>query len=73
MLSSFYYKLVKIQESCAASICSHKVMYTTNRRHGVLARGGGVLRFELDGGVLLEPQNPYPSLRVILAEKGTHF
>ena len=35
--------------------------------------GGGVLRFELDRGVPLEPQNPYPSLRVILAEKGTHF
>ena len=34
---------------------------------------GGVLRFELDRGVPLEPQNPYPSLRVILAEKGTHF
>ena len=33
----------------------------------------GVLRFELDRGVPLEPQNPYPSLRVILAEKGTHF
>ena len=36
-------------------------------------RGGGVLRFELDRGVLLEPQNPYPSLRVILTGKGTHF
>ena len=35
--------------------------------------GGGVLRFELDGGVPLEPQNPCPFLRVILAEKGTHF
>ena len=34
---------------------------------------GGVLRFELDRGVPLEPQNLYPSLRVILAEKGTHF
>ena len=34
---------------------------------------GGVLRFELDRGVPLEPQNPYPSLRVILAKKGTHF
>ena len=34
---------------------------------------GGVLRYELDRGVPLEPQNPYPSLRVILAEKGTHF
>ena len=33
----------------------------------------GVLGFELDRGVLLEPQNPYPSLSVILAEKGTHF
>ena len=33
----------------------------------------GVLRFELDRGVSLKPQNPYPSLRVILAEKGTHF
>ena len=34
---------------------------------------GGVLRFEFDRGVPLEPQNPYPSLRVILAKKGTHF
>ena len=34
---------------------------------------GGLLRFELDRGVPLEPQNPYPSLRVILAKKGTHF
>ena len=34
---------------------------------------GGVIRFELDRGVPLEPRNPYPSLRVILAEKGTHF
>ena len=34
---------------------------------------GGVLRFELDKGVPLESQNPYPFLRVILAEKGTHF
>ena len=33
----------------------------------------GVLRFEFDRGVQLEPQNPYPSLRVILAKKGTHF
>ena len=33
----------------------------------------GILRFELDRGVPLEPQNPYPSLRVILAERGTHF
>ena len=40
---------------------------------GVIMDGhGGILRLGLDGGVPLEPQNPYPSLRVILAEKGTH-
>ena len=33
----------------------------------------GVLRFDMDRGVLLKPQNLYPSLRVILAEKCTHF
>ena len=37
------------------------------------SKSRGVLRTELDRGVSLEPQNPYPSLRVILAEKGTHF
>ena len=36
-------------------------------------RGGGVLRFELDKGVPLKLQNPYPSLRVILAKKGYPF
>ena len=46
-------------------------------------RGGGVLRCCLDGGARLKPPNPYPSLRVIwaervpiirgLAEKGTHY
>ena len=35
--------------------------------------GGGVLRFGLDRGVPLEPRNPYPLLRVIVAGKGTHF
>ena len=37
--------------------------------------GGGVLRFGLDGGggVPLEPQNPHPFSRVILAEKSTHL
>ena len=30
-------------------------------------------RFGLDGGVPLEPQNPYPFVRIILAEKGTIF
>ena len=34
---------------------------------------GGVLRCCLDGGARLKPPNPYPSLRVILAEKGTHY
>ena len=29
----------------------------------------GVLRFGLDGGVPLEPQNPYPFLRLILQRK----
>ena len=38
-----------------------------------LGSSRGVLRFELDRGVPLEPQNPYPFLRVILAENGTHF
>ena len=32
---------------------------------------GGVLRCCLDGGARLKPPNPCPSLRVILAEKGT--
>ena len=41
--------------------------------HSLGTAPGGVLRFELDRGVPLEPQNPYPSLRVSLAEKGTHF
>ena len=35
--------------------------------------GGGVLRFGSDGGVPLKPPNQYLSLRVILAEKGTHY
>ena len=35
--------------------------------------GGGVLRFGSDGGVPLKPPNLYPSLSVILVEKGTHY
>ena len=38
----------------------------------ILGVPGVVLRFGLDRGVLLKPRNPYPSLRVILAEKGIH-
>ena len=34
--------------------------------------GGGGTQICLDGVVPLKPQNAYPSLRVILAEKGTH-
>ena len=33
----------------------------------------GVLSFELDRGVPLEPQNPYPSLRMILAERVPNY
>ena len=32
---------------------------------------GELLTFELDGGMRVEPQNPFPFLGVILAEKGT--
>ena len=34
---------------------------------------GGTQIWERDRSVRLKPQNPYPSLRVILAEKGIHF
>ena len=36
-------------------------------------REGGILRFGLNRGLPLQPRNPYPCLRVILAERGTHF
>ena len=54
--------------------CSYSLQ-TLNREVAICNApgGGGVIRFELDRGVSLEPQNPYPSLRVILAKKGTHF
>ncbi len=32
-----------------------------------------VLKFDLDRDVPPELQNPYPFLRVIFAQKGTHF
>ena len=35
--------------------------------------GGGYSDVVWDGGARLKPPNPYPSLRVILAEKGTHY
>ena len=50
---------------------SGKVSCTGEYRPG--GGGGGVLRFGSDGGVPLKPPNLYPSLRVILAEKGTHY
>ena len=34
---------------------------------------GGGTQIWVDRGVPLEPQNPYPSLKVILAVKGTYF
>ena len=53
-------------------IVTQSLKYEPN--NGELFEGGrGVLRFELDRGVPLEPQNPYPSLRVILAKMGTQF
>ena len=39
----------------------------------IVSYQGGVLRLELDRGVPLKLQNPYPSLRAILTKKGTHF
>ena len=36
-----------------------------NAHFGFWAHGGGILRFGLDRGMPLEPQNPYKSLRVI--------
>ena len=46
---------------------------TTGPRGQLNIKPRGVLRFELDRGVPLQPQNPYPPLRVILVKKGTHF
>ena len=40
---------------------------------GVCVWGGGVLRFGLDKSVQLKPQNLYPLLGVILAEKVVIF
>ena len=55
-------------------------MFAKPPRHGGVVAwyvynipGGGVPRFGLDGGVPLDPQNPYTFLRVILAERGTNF
>ena len=38
-----------------------------------MSGGGGSLRLGAFRGVLLKPENPYPFLRVIFAENGTHF
>ena len=37
----------------------------------ILSRGKGLLGFGLEGGVSLIPWDPYPLLRVILAENST--
>ena len=56
------------------SQCWYKYKFTSHMYSSLgFTLAWGVLRFELDRGVPLEPQNPYPSLRVILAKKGTHF
>ena len=44
-----------------------------NLTHTYDHRRNLVLRFGSDGGVPLKPPHLYPSLRVILAEKGTHY
>ena len=53
------------------SLTLHFATYPVFQTQG--GGGGGVLRFGSDGGVPLKPPNLYPSLRVILAEKGTHY
>ena len=60
------------EESSWSSIMHHNPNQHYMQVH-IFKFQGGVLRFELDMGVPLEPQNPYPSLKVILAKKGTHF
>ena len=45
-------------------------MQSTPAGKGLMHLG---LRFGLNRGVLLQPQNPYTSLKVILAEKGAHL
>ena len=57
-----------VRQACAVT----KLQMVT-RRTSARGGGGGVLRCCLDGGARLKPPNPYPSLRVILAEKGTHY
>ena len=51
----------------------NSIEYTVTDGSQTVCSPGGVLRFDLDRGVPLEPQNSYSSLRVILAEKGTQF
>ena len=65
----FFFKLLLISSLC--KLAWHVNFLLLNVLGLILP--WGVLRFELDRGVPLRPQNPYPSLRVILAEKGTHF
>ena len=68
----FFQQIAEISLFCFKSQCSFQsVTHFSLIIQGV--KHQGVLRFELDRGVPLKPQNPYPSLRVILAEKGTHF
>ena len=47
----------------------HRSLFSAIRYTALLRGGGGVLRCCLDGGARLKPPNPYPSLRVILAER----
>ena len=56
-----------------ASILASPLQSQTREQALYSPGGGGVLRFGFDGGVPLKPPNLYPSLRVILAGKGTHY
>ena len=56
---------------CRCLLLSFGWMILMFPRFLIVARGYSDLVFK-DRGVPLEPQNPYPSLQAILAERGTH-
>ena len=54
------------------------MFYKPCQGSSIISPRAGVLTAQIwfgqsHGGVSLEPRNPYPFLRVILADKGTHF
>ena len=52
-----------------------RIIHTDNTlvKFATTARNQKIFIPERGGGVLLKPQNYFPFIRVILAEKGTHF